>query len=255
MEFLGVGNAWRTKPPLSLARKLDFLCLCLSSGLGLPHPLGATNHLATEAWSGRTHRLAGASPGACSVSPEHLLNNGQVGPLSLGVSTCEMAMLTDLNSVLLCVSSERNQPNSLGMWNLSSGWVALVMSPLGEERRGALHLPGVPKRPSASVSVRLGLEGSEVLGRPEGGTAAPQGEGPRGEGRETEGPGQEGGRQSSARGCRQAPSLLRPQSERAHARHGRRQLPAAERPQPGSPRAECARVSPGLSSKRTFCPP
>lgn len=103
MEFLGVGNAWRTKPPLSLARKLDFLCLCLSSGLGLPHPLGATNHLATEAWSGRTHRLAGASPGACSVSPEHLLKKGQVGPLSLGVSTCEMAMLTDLNSVLLCV--------------------------------------------------------------------------------------------------------------------------------------------------------
>lgn len=255
MEFLGVDNAWRTKPPLSLARKLDFLCLCLSSGLGLPHPLGATNHLATEAWSGRTHRLAGASPGTCSVSPEHLLNKGQVGPLSLSVSTCEMAMLTDLNSVLLCVSSERNQPNSLGMWNLSSGWVALVMSPLAEERRGALHLPGVPKRPSASVSVRLGLEGSEVLGRPEGGTAAPQGEGPRGEGRETEGPGQEGGRQSSPRGCRQAPSLLRPQSERAHARHGRRQLPAAERPQPGSPRAECARVSPGLSSKRTFCPP
>lgn len=135
MEFLGIGNAWRTKPPLSLGRKLDFLCSCLSSGLGLPLPLGATNHLGTEAWRGRTHRLAGPLPGTCLVSPEHLLNNGQVGPLSLSVSTCEMGLLIELNSVLLCLSRERNQPNSLGTWELSSGLVALIMSPLGEERR------------------------------------------------------------------------------------------------------------------------
>lgn len=109
MEFLGVGNAWQTKPPLSLVRKRDFLCSCLSPGLGLPHPLGATNHLDTEAWRGRTHRLAGPSPGTCLVSPKHLLNNGQVGPLSPRVSTCEMGMLTELNSVLLHVSSEKNQ--------------------------------------------------------------------------------------------------------------------------------------------------
>lgn len=57
---------------------------------------------------------------------------------------------------------------------MSSGWVAIIILWLGEERRGELYLLGVPRRPLPSGSLILGLEGGEVEDHLEAGTIAPR---------------------------------------------------------------------------------
>ena len=118
--------AWRSKHPYLWWDSWD------SQGSGpflwawLTLPPGG-HHLSTEAWRGQAHRPVGPQTWHILGIPSTWVDKKKAGfPPSLSVSICEMGILTILNSVQLCVPSEKSA-SSLGIWRMSSRLVAIII--------------------------------------------------------------------------------------------------------------------------------